>query len=93
MGETVIVSRELLQQLLDNAERSLTIIQNLRTAQQVQQEQEPVAWQGLTEEEIIEAVRESDLDWHRGWTLEDGEPNRYTKFARAIEAKLKEKNQ
>jgi len=49
-------------------------------------------WQGLKEEEIIEAVRESDLDWHRGWTLEDGEPNRYTKLARAIEAALKEKN-
>lgn len=49
-------------------------------------------WQGLTKEEIIEAVRESDLDWHRGWTLEDGEPNRYTKLARAIEAALKEKN-
>lgn len=45
-------------------------------------------WQGLTAEEIIDAVRESDLDWQQGWTLEDGEPNRYTQLARAIEAAL-----
>jgi hypothetical protein len=49
-------------------------------------------WRSLSEEEIIDAVRESDLDWQRGWTLEDSEPNRYTQLARAIEAKLKEKN-
>ncbi len=49
-------------------------------------------WRGLTEEEIIDAVRESDLDWHQGWTLEDGEPNRYTQLTRAIEAALKERN-
>jgi hypothetical protein len=46
----------------------------------------------LTDEEISDAVREADFDWHYGWTLEDEEPNRFTKFARAIEAKLKEKN-
>jgi hypothetical protein len=50
-------------------------------------------WQSLTDKEIIDAVRESDLDWQRGWTLEDSEPNRYTQLARAIEAALKEKNQ
>jgi len=69
-------------------------------------EQEPVAWmtpgqdlhlnngewQSLSEEEIIDAVRESDLDWQQGWTLEDSEPNRYTQLTRAIEAKLKEIN-
>ena len=49
-------------------------------------------WRGLTEEEIIEAVRESDLDWHRGWTLEDGESNRYTKLACTLDGVLKEKN-
>ena len=40
----------------------------------------------LSDEEIRDAVRESDLDWHYGWTLDDEEPNRFTKFARAIEA-------
>jgi hypothetical protein len=49
-------------------------------------------WQSLSEGEIIDAVRESDLDCQRGWTLEDSEPNRYTQLARAIEAALKEKN-
>jgi hypothetical protein len=49
-------------------------------------------WQGLTEEQVIDAVREADLDWQQGWTLEESEPNRYTQLARAIEAKLKERN-
>jgi hypothetical protein len=49
-------------------------------------------WQSLSEGEIIDAVRESDLDWQRGWTLEDSEPNRYTQLARAIEAALRSKN-
>jgi hypothetical protein len=49
-------------------------------------------WQGLTEEQVIDAVREADLDWQQGWTLEESEPNRYTQLARAVEAKLKERN-
>ncbi len=49
-------------------------------------------WRGLSEEEIIDAVRESDLDWQQGWTLEDSEPNRYTQLTRAVEARLKELN-
>ena len=40
----------------------------------------------LTDEKISDAVREADFDWHYGWTLDDEEPNRFTKFARAIEA-------
>ena len=40
----------------------------------------------LTDEEITDAVREAGFDWHYGWTLDDEEPNRFTKFARAIEA-------
>lgn len=40
----------------------------------------------LTDEEIADAVREADFDWHYGWTLNDEEPNRFTKFAKAIEA-------
>lgn len=39
----------------------------------------------LTEEEILEAVREADLDWQAGWTLDEHEPNRFTTLARAIE--------
>jgi hypothetical protein len=49
-------------------------------------------WRGLTEEEIIDAVRESDLDWHQGWTLEEGEPNRYTQLVRAVGVALRSKN-
>jgi hypothetical protein len=40
----------------------------------------------LTNEEICDAVRESDIDWHQGWTLDDDEPNRFMSLARAIEA-------
>jgi len=40
----------------------------------------------LTDEQISEAVRDADLDWHHGWTLDENEPNRFTQFARAIEA-------
>ena len=40
----------------------------------------------LSDEEVHDAVRESDLDWHQGWTLDDDEPNRFISLARAIEA-------
>ena len=40
----------------------------------------------LTEEdEIMDAVREADLDWQAGWTLDEHEPNRFTTLVRAIE--------
>ena len=39
----------------------------------------------LTEEEIVEAVREADLDWQAGWTLDERAPNRFVTLARAIE--------
>jgi hypothetical protein len=42
----------------------------------------PRQWQGLTDEEIAEVGHL--YDWTAGWTIE--------RFARAIEAKLKEKN-
>jgi hypothetical protein len=38
----------------------------------------------MTKEEIIEMVKEADLDWHKGWTLEDGEPNRFEIFAKFV---------
>jgi hypothetical protein len=47
---------------------------------------EPPQRRPLTDEEIRDAVRESDLDWHQGWTLDDDEPNRFMSLARAIEA-------
>lgn len=42
----------------------------------------------LTDEEIMDAVRESDLDWHTGWSLDEDASNRYITFARAIERKI-----
>ena len=39
----------------------------------------------LTDEEIIDAVREADLDWTRGWTLDETQSNRFVTLARAIE--------
>ena len=44
--------------------------------------EQPRQWQGLTDKEIAE-VRHL-YDWMAGWTIK--------RFARAIEAKLKEKN-
>jgi hypothetical protein len=40
----------------------------------------------LTREEIVDAVREADLDWHQGWTLDEDALNRYETLCRAIEA-------
>jgi hypothetical protein len=45
----------------------------------------PPARNPLTDEQIIDAVRDADLDWHQGWTVEGSEPNRYALLARAIE--------
>ena len=41
----------------------------------------------LTDDEILDLVRECDLDWHAGFSIGDDE-NRYAKLARAIEAAL-----
>ena len=46
----------------------------------------PQAREPLTDEQIQDAVREADLDWHQGWTLGDDAPNRFVALARAIEA-------
>ena len=45
----------------------------------------PPQRQPLTDEEIIDAVREADLDWTRGWTLDETQSNRFVTLARAIE--------
>ena len=39
----------------------------------------------LTEEEIVDAVREADLDWQKGWTLDETQSNRFVTLARAVE--------
>ena len=38
----------------------------------------------MTQDEIIEMVRDAGLDWHKGWTLEDSEPNRFETFAKLV---------
>lgn len=44
----------------------------------------PARLQSPTDEQIEDAVRECDLDWHAGWTLDESLPNRYISFARAV---------
>jgi len=44
----------------------------------------------MKQDEIIEMARQADLDWHKGWTLEDGEPNRFEAFAKLVAAKERE---
>lgn len=38
----------------------------------------------LTDDEILDLVRDADLDWHAGWSLGLDE-NRYVILARAVE--------
>jgi len=44
----------------------------------------------MTKEEIRDMVKEADLDWHQGWTLEDDEPNRFETFAKLVAEKERE---
>jgi hypothetical protein len=44
----------------------------------------------MTQDEIIEMARQAGLDWHKGWTLEDDEPNRFETFAKLVAAKERE---
>ena len=53
---------------------------------QFQDDTRPQAREPLTDEQIVDAVREAGLDWHQGWTLDEDEPNRFIQFARALEA-------
>jgi hypothetical protein len=39
---------------------------------------------------IIEMARQAGLDWARGWTLEDGEPNQFEAFAELVRADERE---
>jgi hypothetical protein len=38
----------------------------------------------MTQDEIIDLVREAGLDWHAGWTLDDEAPNRFEAFAKLV---------
>ena len=46
----------------------------------------------LTEDEIVDAVREADFDWQKGWTLDEHAPNRFATLVRAVEKASWEKN-
>ena len=39
---------------------------------------------------IIELAKQAGLDWVRGWTLEDDEPNRFEAFAALVAAQERE---
>jgi hypothetical protein len=39
---------------------------------------------------IKELAEQAGLDWHRGWTLDDNEPNRFTVFAKLVAAHERE---
>ena len=45
----------------------------------------------LTQDQIMEYVREAGLDWHRGWIMGEPPVNRYEEFARAVLKAQKEK--
>lgn len=47
----------------------------------------------MTQDEIIEMAGEANLDWHRGWTLCDEEPNRFETFAHLVAAKVTQQEQ
>ena len=40
----------------------------------------------LTQEEIIDAVRDAGFDWMYGWTLDEAQGNRFAALARIVEA-------
>jgi hypothetical protein len=39
---------------------------------------------------IIELVDQAGLDWQRGWTFDDNEPNRFSVFAELVAAHERE---
>ena len=51
----------------------------------------PAAPTTLTQDQIMEYVREAGLDWHRGWIMGEPPVNRYEEFARAVLAAQQEK--
>jgi len=53
-------------------------------------DEQPPAPLTLTQDQIMEYVREAGLDWHRGWIMGEPPVNRYEEFARAILAAAQE---
>ncbi len=47
----------------------------------------------MTQDVIIEMVRDAGLVWHKGWTLEDGEPNRFETFAKLVASQYEQEIQ
>lgn len=43
----------------------------------------------LTDDEIIDMVRDADLDWHAGYPVGEDEANRYATLARAVEQRVR----
>ena len=43
-----------------------------------------------SKDDIIRMAREAGLDWQKGWTLEDAEPNRFERFAALVRADERE---
>jgi hypothetical protein len=39
---------------------------------------------------IRELADQAGLDWHRGWTLDDNEPNQFSVFAELVAAHVRE---
>jgi hypothetical protein len=46
----------------------------------------PTARQPLTTDQIVDAVRDADLDWHSGWVIGDEAVNCFETLVRAVEA-------
>ena len=47
----------------------------------------------MTQDEIIEMVREADLDWHTGWTLDEEQSNRFEVLVKLVDAKATAREQ
>ena len=44
----------------------------------------------MNKDQTKEMAREAGLDWQKGWTLEDDEPNRFERFAALVAAAERE---
>ena len=44
----------------------------------------------MNKDQTTEMARKAGLDWQKGWTLEDDEPNRFERFAELVRADERE---